>query len=478
MKLRQWQDECINLALARYQSGHNHFLALATPGAGKTMMASELADQLLKTKLVDLVVCFSPSSIVAKDFSESLHLRTQERFDGLLGAKGRSLTYQSLQYLDMNFWQLFERYRVFVIFDEIHHCAGSNIDNANAWGEQIILNIKDKAEYSLALTGTPWRSDAAPIVLSNYMHPSNKISCDYVYGLSEAITDDVCRVPQIIAVDNNNISVTDDEETKTFNSFKCLLTQSVIPYQDIIENEKVMEYVILSAQEKLDKIRAVNLDAAGLIVASSVEHARQIAKLMKKNFNEESVVVTYRESEPTSIIQQFRNSQSKWIISVGMISEGTNIPRLQVCCHLTNIKTEMHFRQILGRILRMTDSTNQEATLYMPAEPKLVEYAYRVKQDVPLEGDVVKFEKMKAIDGVEDKELSGVTFDKKKPVRPLVEVGFGGLDSFSDAIEQPDLLNVDVPVEDHFLTSSYEKVMNIYGRFQQESIALGLSELR
>jgi hypothetical protein len=60
----------------------------------------------------------------------------------------------------------------------------------------------------------------------------------------------------------------------------------------------------------------------------------------------------------------------------------------------------------------------------------------------------------------------------------LVEVGFGGLDSFSDAIEQPDLLNVDVPVEDHFLTSSYEKVMNIYGRFQQESIALGLSELR
>lgn len=479
MKLRQWQDECINLALARYQSGHNHFLALATPGAGKTMMASELADQLLKTKLVDLVVCFSPSSIVAKDFSESLHLRTQERFDGLLGAKGRSLTYQSLQYLDMNFWQLFERYRVFVIFDEIHHCAGSNIDNANAnaWGEQIILNIKDKAEYSLALTGTPWRSDAAPIVLSNYMHPSNKISCDYVYGLSEAITDDVCRVPQIIAVDNNNISVTDDEETKTFNSFKCLLTQSVIPYQDIIENEKVMGYVILSAQEKLDKIRAVNLDAAGLIVASSVEHARQIAKLMKKNFNEESVVVTYRESEPTSIIQQFRHSQSKWIISVGMISEGTNIPRLQVCCHLTNIKTEMHFRQILGRILRMTDSTNQEATLYMPAEPKLVEYAYRVKQDVPSEADVVKFEKMKIViqQDVKDKAMDTLTFDNTKPNTFKKELVLNVVEHVIDRVGFDDASNI---IDDHFLTNSYEKVVNIFGRFKQESIALGLSELR
>jgi superfamily II DNA or RNA helicase len=240
--------------------------------------------------------------IVSQDFSEILQLKTQERFDGLMGAKGRSLTYQNLQFLNDDFWRLFTRYRVFVIFDEIHHCAGSNVDNANAWGEQIILNIQDKAKYTLALTGTPWRSDAAPIVLSNYMHPSNKISCDYVYGLSEAITDDVCRVPQIIAIDNNNISVVDDEETKTFTSFKCLLSQSVIPYQEIIENEKVINYVISSAHEKLNNIRLVNPDAAGLIVASSVEHARQISSLMKARFNEDSIVVTYRENEPTSII--------------------------------------------------------------------------------------------------------------------------------------------------------------------------------
>ena len=341
MKLRQWQSECLNLALRQYQNGTSHFLALATPGAGKTLMASELAAQLLKNHMVDLIICFSPSSIVSRDFSESLQLTTQERFDGLIGAKGKSLTYQNLQYLDVNFWQLFERYRVFVIFDEIHHCAGSNIDNANAWGEQIILNIQDKAKFTLALTGTPWRSDAAPIVLSNYMHPSNKISCDYVYGLSEAITDYVCRVPQIIAIDNNNISVVDDVETKTFSSFKSLLMESVVPYQEIIENEAVIKYVISSAHKKLSSIRVKNKDAAGLIVASSVEHARQISTLMKACFNEDSVVVTYRESEPTSIIQQFRHAQTKWIISVGMISEGTNIPRLQ-CIFSPTLITQWH----------------------------------------------------------------------------------------------------------------------------------------
>jgi superfamily II DNA or RNA helicase len=477
MKLRQWQAECINLALTQYLNGNSHFLTLATPGAGKTLMASALAEQLLKKDMVDLIICFSPSSIVSQDFSESLQLKTQERFDGLIGAIGRSLTYQNLQYLDVNFWQLFERYRVFVIFDEIHHCAGSNIDNANAWGEQIILNIQDKAKFTLALTGTPWRSDSAPIVLSNYIHPSNKISCDYVYGLAEAIIDDVCRVPQIIAIDNNNISVVDDVETKTFSSFKSLLMESAVPYQEIIENEAVIKYIIFSAQKKLNWIRTLNSDAAGLIVASSVEHARQISTLMETNFNEETVVVTYRESEPTSIIQQFRHAKSKWIISVGMISEGTNIPRLQVCCHLTNIKTEMHFRQILGRILRMTDSKNQEAVMYMPAEPKLLEYAYRVKQDVPFEADVVKFEKMKTVaqEDIDDKDVGLLTFDNTRKSTSTLDLKFS---KFINVMDHEICGEVSETDDDHFLTSSYEKVVNIFGQFEQESIALGLSELR
>lgn len=477
MKLRKWQTECVDLAMKQYLSGMSHFLALATPGAGKTLMASELANQLLKSNLVDLIICFSPSSIVSQDFTESLQLTINERFDGLMGARGRSLTYQNLRYLDIHFWKLFEEYRVFVIFDEIHHCAGSNIDNANTWGEQIILNIQEKAKYTLALTGTPWRSDAAPIVLSKYMHPSDKISCDYIYGLFEAIQDNVCRIPQIIAIDNNNISVVHGDETKTFNSFKCLLSQSVIPYMEVIENENVMKYVISSANKKLTSLRSVNPNAAGLIVASTIKHARKISKLMNYFFDEIAIVVTYQENDPTQLIQNFRLECTKWIISVGMISEGTNIPRLQICCHLTNIKTEMHFRQILGRILRITDSKNQEAIIYMPAEPKLLEYAYRVKQDVPFEADVVKFEKMKASieNDIDDEVAQPVTFDNTRVNTPKAE---HKLSRLINVIDDEAFDEVSDKADEHFLTSSYEKVVNIFGRFKQESIVLGLSDLR
>ncbi len=484
MKLRAWQSECITKILRQYRNGKSHFLTLATPGAGKTLMASVLADDLLKNNLVDLVLCFSPSSIVAQDFAESMAISIKGKFDGLMGAKGESLTYQSLLHLDESFWKLFDTNRILVIFDEIHHCAGSNLENANAWGEQIILNIQNKAKYTLALTGTPWRSDAAPIVLSQYSNHDSNISCDYIYGLAEALRDKVCRVPQIIAIDNNQISLDKENETLAFNSFSDLLSNSNTTYQEVIDNVDVIKYLISSSNKKLSQIRQVNPNAAGLIVASSIKQAYKISLLVKSWFDEAAVVVTYKENDSSSIIKKFRNAQTKWIVSVGMISEGTNIPRLQVCCHLTNIKTEMHFRQILGRILRVTKSDDQQAILYMPAEPKLLEYAYRVKYDIPFEADVVKFETMKSSDELNEKKSSlPVSFDT--PTSKSVDIDFQLDETFSELTESLHDLYSETVYEDilhrksgHQLSAAYDSGINIFGRFKLEAIALGLTDLR
>jgi hypothetical protein len=136
----------------------------------------------------------------------------------------------------------------------------------------------------------------------------------------------------------------------------------------------------------------------------------------------------------------------------------------------------MHFRQILGRILRVTNSTNQEAVMYMPAEPKLLEYAYRVKQDVPFEVDVVKFEKIKPekLDQIGDEKKNAITFDRIKPTSPNLELNS---DDYENKISFKNDTEMNT-VDEHYLSTSYEKVINIFGRFKQESIALGLSELR
>ncbi len=149
-------------------------------------------------------------------------------------------------------------------------------------------------------------------------------------------------------------------------------------YLSVISNYDAMKYVLSLGCLKLAQIRWSNPEAGGLIVAASVEHARKIQQILINDFGQTTVIVTYRDDEPLKKIEQYRHSSTQWIVSVGMVSEGTDIPRLQVCFHLSSIKTELYFRQVLGRILRITNSLNQEAWLYTIAEERLAKFAERV----------------------------------------------------------------------------------------------------
>ena len=48
--LRKWQSECAEQAIEKYKTGASHFFCQATPGAGKTTLASEIASRLLKVR--------------------------------------------------------------------------------------------------------------------------------------------------------------------------------------------------------------------------------------------------------------------------------------------------------------------------------------------------------------------------------------------------------------------------------------------
>ncbi|OUS23822.1 DEAD/DEAH box helicase [Gammaproteobacteria bacterium 45_16_T64] len=457
MKLRQWQAECIDKALEQYRSGNTHFMCLATPGAGKTMMASLLAKKLLEKGDIDLVVCLSPSVIVSEDFKSELKLQTGKRLDGKLGSSGCSLTYQAMLSLGNDFWTLLSEFRVFVIFDEIHHCAGNGAQNANAWGERIISQIQGKAAFTLALTGTPWRSDSIPIVLARYCE-SRYIHCDYSYGLSQAITDGVCRTPRLTLIDNDQIVFRQGNERCFYSSFSELLEQADCSYQNLVENEALVIYMIGKANQKLNQLRKQIPDAGGLIVATSVAHARQIHHLLEAQFNEVADIATYLEDDAISIIQNYKNSSKKWIISVGMISEGTNLPRLRVCCHLTRVKTELHFRQMLGRILRVNGPVAGEGFLYMPAEPTLTEFAHRVAEDIPKE-NVVSFDSM-------PNSKSGEPESSAKALESgsSLELSLSGITSHEN---NPDNL----ACADSLLARSYDATLNMPGRFKSEMLS-------
>lgn len=461
MRLRKWQRACIQKALARYLAGHSHFLCLATPGAGKTLMAARLAQRLFKDDLIDLVLCFSPSVIVAKDFGDELETQLERRCDGSLRAVGNSLTYQAMLSLGPEFWDLFNQCRVFVIFDEIHHCAGQDLTRANAWGQQIISHIQGRAAYTLALTGTPWRSDRIPIVLSHYCNQQHQIQCDYRYGIKEAIADNVCRIPRLVLIDNDNLVLKQGDEISEFSSFTELLEQSRFGYQNLIQSEALLNHILTKADRKLNELRRRIPDAGGLVIASSVAHAHLIFRLLYQVTGEHAVVATYQQDDAPRRIEQFKNGQQKWIISVGMISEGTNIPRLRVGCYLTRVKTELHFRQVLGRLLRSSGLQNEEGFLYMPAEPTLIEFSSRIGADIPAE-NVVFLD----VDSEPTSVLLDV--DTDTTVFLLDENTEEKNSDINDIWE----LSEPSPLSESLLAQAYVSTLDIFGKFREDLMTL------
>jgi superfamily II DNA or RNA helicase len=403
--LRIWQEECVAQALDKYRSGSSHFFCQATPGAGKSIMAAALGKALLDNGMIDLLLCFSPSISVADNLKTTFSIIMGCPFNGGLGSIGQSLTYQAIQFLDESFWRTIEKYRVFVVFDEIHHCSGDELDTANVWGQQILTRIQDIATYTLALSGTPWRSDRFPIVMAEYSNPEGQLLCDYQYGLAQAISDNVCRTPKIVLVDNDHLTISEGTEKKSFSSILELLKQSKTSYQDVIHNSEAMEYILGLGCQKLYEIRSESYNAGGLIVASSVKHAKRVCKLLTEKFDQSAILVTYHHDNPLAEIEAYRYGTTQWIVSVGMISEGTDIPRLQVCCHISAVKTELYFRQVLGRILRISDAPNQQAWLYTFAEQNLIQYAERIEQDIP---ETCLFAKMERDDPFGGKGMTNV----------------------------------------------------------------------
>lgn len=383
--LRKWQSQCIEIALEHYRTTP-HFFCQATPGAGKTRMAAELARQLLELGKIDLVLCFAPSCQVVEGFRSTFSAVLGRRLDGLIGAVGAAGTYQSMEHQEDVFWKLFDDYRVFAVFDEIHHCSGYDPILSNAWGQQILLKMQDRAAFTLALSGTPWRSDDRGIALARYSNPEGRLICDYRYGLKEAISDGVCRSPRIVLVDNQMLKLKEDfasdSTVKLFPSIAKLLRDSPVSYEDLICHEDALNQLLTLGCRKLDEMRMLKPNAAGLVVATNIEHAHQVAMALKDK-GESFQVVTTRTPDAQQVINGFKNSDCRWIVAVGMISEGTDIPRLQVCCYLSRIRTELHYRQVLGRVLRRMGQIDDQAWLFVLAEPTLKRFSQRIADDLP-----------------------------------------------------------------------------------------------
>jgi hypothetical protein len=88
------------------------------------------------------------------------------------------------------------------------------------------------------------------------------------------------------------------------------------------------------------------------------------------------------EPEASARLAEFSASRRRWLVSVLMVSEGVDIPRLRVGVYATPARTELFFRQVVGRFVRRTPSpARQMSYLLLPADARLKRLAVEIEDE-------------------------------------------------------------------------------------------------
>jgi superfamily II DNA or RNA helicase len=375
VRLRPWQKE----ALERFtRSTSPDFLAVATPGAGKTTFALTAAVQHLAEHPHRRVVVVAPTQHLKNQWARAagrfdLHLEPQwSARDGRLPADmhGIVATYQQVAMQPVALRGV--AHDAFVIFDELHH-AGDD----RAWGEGVRTAFEHAARR-LALSGTPFRSDTAAIPFVHYDDFGDAHS-DYEYGYGDALRDGrVVRpvyFPRIdghmewVGPDGTEYSATFDDALDAARSGQRLRTALSL-------SGEWLPAVLDQAHAQLQAIRGAQPHAGGLVIAMDQEHARGIVELLRRRHGVNPTLVVSDDPSASARIEHFAEGDQPWIVAVRMVSEGVDIPRLRVGVFATNTVTELFFRQATGRLVRWTRGLrSQKAFFFIPDDPRLRRYA-------------------------------------------------------------------------------------------------------
>ncbi|MEU0632223.1 DEAD/DEAH box helicase [Streptomyces sp. NPDC005989] len=375
-KLRAWQQG----AMEKYiQEQPRDFLAVATPGAGKTTFALTLASWLLHHHVVQQVTVVAPTEHLKKQWAEAaarIGIKLDPDYSaGPLSKEydGVAVTYAGVGVRPMLHRNRCEQRKTLVILDEIHHAGDSK-----SWGEAC-QEAFDPATRRLALTGTPFRSDTNPIPFVVYEEGNDGIrrsSADYTYGYGNALADGVVR-PVIFLSYSGNMrwrTKAGDEiaarlgEPMTKDAIGQAWRTALSPTGEWIPN------VLSAADKRLTEVRKGIPDAGGLVIATDQESAREYAKILKRVTGEKATVVLSDEKAASKRIDQFSGDGSRWMVAVRMVSEGVDVPRLAVGVYATTISTPLFFAQAVGRFVR-SRRRGETASVFVPTIPMLLDFA-------------------------------------------------------------------------------------------------------
>jgi superfamily II DNA or RNA helicase len=421
-RLRAWQAEALDTYFDREP---RDFLAAATPGAGKTTFALRLATELISRRVVDRVTVVAPTEHLKRQWADAAHkvgirLNPEYKNGEAFGGRrfhGMAVTYAQVAVKAGLHRRITESARTLVILDEVHHGG-----DALSWGDAI-REAFDTAERRLSLTGTPFRSDTAPIPFVTYAPDAAGIRTsvtDYDYGYRRALADGVVRPVLFMAYAGKmrwRTRMGDEMEARLGEGDTKDVTAQA--WRTALDPEGEWAPAVFSAADRrLSEVREHVPDAGGLVIATDQQTARAYAKLLERITGEKPTLVLSDEKASSSRIEEFAESTARWLVAVRMVSEGVDVPRLAVGVYATSAATPLYFAQAVGRFVRAR-RRGETATIFVPSVPPLMALARelelerdhaldRVEKDVLLDDSLLDQEN--ASDSASDRLMDEFTW--------------------------------------------------------------------
>lgn len=381
-KLRAWQAE----ALDRYfEREPRDFLAAATPGAGKTTFALRLAVELIARRVVDRVTVVAPTDHLKRQWADAAH-RVGLRLDPtyMNGAAwggrryhGMAVTYAQVAVRASLHREITDSRRTLVILDEVHHGG-----DALSWGDAI-REAFSGATRRLSLTGTPFRSDTAPIPFVDYARDERGIrlsQTDYSYGYGRALADGVVRPVIFLAYAGRmrwRTAMGDEMEARLGEGDTQDITAQA--WRTALDpSGEWIPAVLRAADRRLTEVRHSVPDAGGLVIATDQQAARSYAQILHEVTGEPATVVLSDEKESSARIDRFASDTTRWMVAVRMVSEGVDVPRLAVGVYATSASTPLFFAQAVGRFVRAR-RRGEVASIFLPSVPPLLSLAAQLE---------------------------------------------------------------------------------------------------
>ncbi len=379
--LRAWQQAAMTLYLAEQR---RDFLAVATPGAGKTTFALTVAAELLGRRIVDRVCVVAPTEHLKVQWAEAAATAGIPLDPAYSAGKGRTsddyvgiaVTYAGVAVNPLAMRIRTERFKTLVILDEVHHAG-----DALSWGEAV-REAFGPATRRLALTGTPFRSDVNPIPFVTYapapdQGPGALVSVpDFTYGYAHALADHVVRPVLFMAYSGDmQWRTRAGDEVAARLGEPLTKDQSAQALRTALDPGGAwMAAVLEAADRRLSEVRRHVPDAGGLVIATDQDDARAYASLLKQITGEKPTLVLSDEKAGSKRIAAFTASEDRWLVAVRMVSEGVDVPRLAVGVYATTTATPLFFAQAIGRFVRAR-RRGETASVFLPSVASLLGFA-------------------------------------------------------------------------------------------------------